>query len=436
MKILAITAGAANMYCGSCLRDNALAAELMAQGHDVTLIPLYTPVRNDEPSVSRKRVFFGGISVYLEQHMALFRHTPAILDRIWDSARVIKAASRGSIATNPHFLGAVTVSMLRGQDGNQRKELDKLLGWLGKQPAPDVVCLPNSMLIGLAKPLREALGRPVCCTLQGEDLFLEGLGEPWRGQALELIRAAVPHVDAFLAVSEYYAEFMRGYLRIPENKIYTVPLGINLKGMDPGYRIRSNCFTVGYFARVAPEKGVHVLCEAYRRLRHDTEFSGAALEVAGYLAPEHRGYLRGIERKLKEWGLAGDFRYRGELDRAHKIEFLRNLDVLSVPATYDEPKGVFALEAMALGVPVIQPRRGAFPEIIQKTGGGILFEPDDAAGLADAIFALWKDPARLEQLGRSAAQGVREHYPVANMARRALEVYRGVQEKAAVAPGY
>jgi glycosyltransferase involved in cell wall biosynthesis len=144
--------------------------------------------------------------------------------------------------------------MLRGQDGNQRKELDKLLGWLTKQPAPDVVCLPNSMLIGLAKPLREALGRPVCCTLQGEDLFLESLGEPWRGQALELIRAAVPHVDAFLAVSEYYTQFMRGYLRIPENKIHTVPLGISLKGMDPGYRIRSNCFTVGYFARVAPKR--------------------------------------------------------------------------------------------------------------------------------------------------------------------------------------
>ena len=133
---------------------------------------------------------------------------------------------------------------------------------------------------------------------------------------------------------------------------------------------------------------------------------------------------------------AGDFRYRGELDRAHKIEFLRNLDVLSVPATYDEPKGVFALEAMALGIPIIQPRRGAFPEMIEKTGGGVLFEPEDAAGLADAIYALWKDPARLEQLGRSAAEGVREHYPVANMARRALEVYRGVQEKAAVAPGY
>jgi glycosyltransferase involved in cell wall biosynthesis len=225
-------------------------------------------------------------------------------------------------------------------------------------------------------------------------------------------------------------------LSIPEHKMHTVPLGINLKGYETGYRIRSNCFTVGYFARIAPEKGLHLLCEAYRQLRRDTDFSGAALEAAGYLAPEHRTYLRGIERKLKEWNLTDDFRYRGELDRTHKIEFLRNLDVLCVPCTYDEPKGVFVLEAMALGIPVIQPRRGAFPEIIAKTGGGILCEPDDPASLAQAIYSLWKDQARVDELGRKAAQGVRDHYPVANMARRALEVYRSVLEKAAVAPGY
>ena len=201
MKILAITAGAANMYCGSCLRDNALAAELMAQGHDVVLVPLYTPTLTDEPNVSRKRVFFGGISVYLEQHVAPLRYTPAWLDGLWDSWPVLKAASRRSIAVSPRRLGELTISMLRGEEGRQRKEFHKLVHWLNSEPAPDVVSLPNSLLIGLARPLKEALGRPVCCTLQGEDLFLEGLGEQWRTQAHELIRAQVDHVDAFVAVS-------------------------------------------------------------------------------------------------------------------------------------------------------------------------------------------------------------------------------------------
>ncbi len=92
---------------------------------------------------------------------------------------------------------------------------------------------------------------------------------------------------------------------------------------------------------------------------------------------------------MKEAGLDHEFRYRGVLDRPHKIDFLRNLDVLSVPATYDEPKGMFLLEAMANGVPVVQPRRGAFPEIMEKTGGGILVEPDDTASLARGhLFAV------------------------------------------------
>jgi hypothetical protein len=85
VRILSITAGAANMYCGSCLRDNALAGALLKLGHDVTLMPVYTPTRTDEENVSRDRVFFGGVSVFLQQYAAVFRRTPWLLDRIWDS---------------------------------------------------------------------------------------------------------------------------------------------------------------------------------------------------------------------------------------------------------------------------------------------------------------------------------------------------------------
>ena len=423
MRILSFTAGAATMYCGSCLRDNALAAELMAQGHDVTLLPLYTPTLTDEPNVSRQRVFFGGVSVYLEQHMAAFRATPAWLDGLWDSMPVLKAASQRSIAVSPQQLGELTLSMLRGEHGRQRKEFQKLIAWVRSQPAPDVVNLPNSMLIALANPLKAALGRPVCCTLQGEDLFLEGLGEAWRSQAIDLIRAQVGSVDAFIAVSDYYAGFMSRYLGIPERKMHVVPIGINLKGHDTGFRFRTNCFTVGYFARVVPEKGLKLLCEAYHKLRRETDFSGATLEAAGYLAPEYRGYLHGIERQMKQWGLGDEFRYRGVLDRVHKIDFLRSLSVLSVPGPYAEPKGIYALEAMANEVPIIQPRHGVFPEMIEKTGGGILVEPGSLDSLAEGIYSLWRDQARAEELGRKGAEGVRQHYTAARMAERAVGVY-------------
>jgi len=266
--------------------------------------------------------------------------------------------------------------------------------------------------------------------LQGEDLFLSQLPEPYRTQSLELIRANLDHVDTFVAVSEFYAGSMCRYLGIPERKMQVAPLGINLEGYElraysAGQGIGLPEFRVGYFARVAPEKGLHVLVESFIHLRRDTEFRGT-LEVAGYLAPEHRAYLRGVERTLKNAGLASDFHYRGVLDRAQKLEFLRSLDVLSVPGTYDEPKGIFLLEAMASGVPVVQPRRGAFPELLRRTGGGILVEPGDPAALAEGILTLYKDRDLARELGLRGAQGVREHYGVAQMAARALEVYRGV----------
>ena len=418
------------MYCGSCLRDNALATELIARGHDVTLLPVYTPTLTDEPNVSGNKVFFGGISVYLEQYVPLFRKSPRWLDRLWDSTPILQLASRRSISTSPKVLGELTVSMLKGEDGFQRKEISKLLDWLKHEGPPDIVSLPYSLLLGLAKPIKEALGRPVCCTLQGEDLFLEGLQEPYRSEAKELIRANLRHVDAFISVSEYYADFMPEYLGIPRENIRVVPLGINLQGYSSRVKTRldaeSGPFTVGFFARIAPEKGLHVLANAYRRLRQDGRLPNARLEAAGYLAPEHETYLKDIEREMKQAGLGAEFNYRGVLDREQKIAFLQSLDVLSVPATYDEPKGMFLLEAMACGVPLVQPGRGAFIEIIEKTSSGLLVEPDDAESLAAGVLRIYEDPALREKLGRSGFEKVREHYSVARMADRALEAYASV----------
>jgi glycosyltransferase involved in cell wall biosynthesis len=285
------------------------------------------------------------------------------------------------------------------------------------------VSLPYSLLLGLAKPLKEALGRPVCCTLQGEDLFLEGLQEPYKTEALDLIRENIKHVDAFISVSDYYAGFMPDYLNVPREKIRVVPLGINLDGYEPRPSQRSQPFTVGFFARVAPEKGLHVLAEAYRMLRASGELPGARLEAAGYIALEHKKYLAEIENKMNDAGLGAEFKYHGVLDRDEKIAFLRTLDLLSVPATYDEPKGMFLLEAMACGVPVVQPARGAFTEIVERTGGGLLVTKDDPQSLGAGILKIFHDRELGERLGQSGLKNVHEHYSVGHMADRALEAY-------------
>ena len=282
------------------------------------------------------------------------------------------------------------------------------------------------LLLGLAEPLKRELKAPICCTLQGEDLFLDGLGEPSRSESLELIRAAAAHVDVFLPVSRYYAEYMPKYLGVPESKMRLAPLGINLEGYGPRHRDRSGPFTIGFFARVAPEKGLHILCDAYRRFRARTAARPARLAVAGYLAPEHAAYLAGLTQQMKEAGLGAEFEYCGELDRAGKIRFLHSLDVLSVPATYAEPKGIFLLEAMATGVPVVQPRRGAFPEILDATGGGILVDPDDPDALARGFEDLLNDPARAAALGEAGALGVRAHYTAGQMAETVERIYDDV----------
>jgi glycosyltransferase involved in cell wall biosynthesis len=414
------------MYCGSCLRDNAMATELLARGHDVMLLPVYTPTFTDEPNVSRDHVVLGGISAYLEQYVPFFRKTPAWLDRLWDSKAVLSLASRKSLSTNPKMLGEMTVSVLKGEDGFQRKEIQKLIDWLQTEPLPDVINLPYTLLISLAAPLKEALKRPILCTLQGEDLFLDGLQEPYRSESMNLIREQLEHVDLFLSVSEYYAEFMPRYLGIPAHKIRVVPLGINPHGFELREPHAGGSFTVGFLARVAPEKGLHVLAEAYRLLRHSGDLPQARFEVAGYMAPDCLPYLNNVQKKLKQAGLGDEFHYRGVLDRAEKIAFLRGLDVMSIPATYDEPKGVSLLEAMACGVPVVQPRRGGFTEIVEKTGGGLLVQPDDPQSLADGIREIYRNQQLAAELGAKGFRGMRDHYTAGHMAEKLLQAYESV----------
>ena len=428
MRILSITAGAAEMYCGSCLRDNALAAELLRQGHDVTLMPVYTPTRVDQENVSEDRVLLGGVSVYLQQHLALFRKTPWLLDRLWDSKFFLNLVSKRSIEVNPKALGALTIGTLLGEHGPQNKEIKKIVHWIRNEKPYEVINLPNAILIGLAGPIKHATGQPLCVTLQGEDLFLEGLPQEHRTRALALIRQQIPNVDMFIAVSDYYKTFMSNSLDIPLDRIRVVPLGVSPEDLSPGGRTRltSDPFTIGYLARVAPEKSLDLLAKAYRIFRKDHGLGPARLEVAGYLAPEHRPYLQNIENQLRQWGLGNEFHYHGTLNREQKVSFLRSIDVLSVPSTYCEPKGLYLLEAMACGVPVVQPNHGAFPEILERTSGGLLVTPNDPDSLADGLAAIRQHPGQAREMGDRGAANVRKYYSVNHMAERMMRVYSEV----------
>lgn len=426
MRILSLTAGAANMYCGSCLRDNALAAELRRLGHDISLVPVYTPTKVDEANASSQaKVLFGGISVYLQTHMSLFRHTPWLLDRLWDSRWALNAASQRSIAVAPESLGELTVAMLEGPRGPLAKEFRKLEDWLRAEPRPDVINLPNTLLISMAAAIRNVYDGPLVVTMQGEDLFLDNLLEPYRSRARALIREHLEHVNAYVAISDWYADHMAGYLGVARHNVHPVPVGVRIEDFMRAPERSDGIFRAGYLARIAPEKGLHLLAEAWREFRERYK-QPAMLEVAGYLAPEHSGYLDSIRAQLSHWGLSGEFVYHGELERAPKLRFLASLDAFCVPATYDDPKGLYLLEAMASGVPVVAPARGALLEHVNACEGGLLVAPDDAPSIAEAFLELAENPVRARALGATGHIGVESHRSLQHMARRTLAVYHSL----------
>jgi glycosyltransferase involved in cell wall biosynthesis len=426
MRITYITAGAAGMFCGSCLHDNTLVATLQAQGHEALLVPTYTPIRTDEEDVSQKRVFLGGINVYLQQKVPLFRHTPWFLDRVLDANGLLRWVSRFAMKTQAEELGEIALAVLQGEHGPQRKEVKKLTRWLAADVRPELVNLTNVLLSGIVPEIKRQVGVPILCTLQGDDIFLDALPESYRARAIKLIRDNCRAVDGFIATSAYYADFMAEYLSIPRGRIDVIYPGLNLAGHGgPRPRRRKDApFTIGYFARICPEKGLHVLVEAFERLQRMPDVPPCFLRVSGWLGGRDRPYFNELRERLEKQGWADRFDHVESPDHAGKVLFLQSLDVLSVPTIYREPKGLYVLEALANGVPVVQPRHGSFPELVDATGGGLLVQPGDAADLARGLQQLLQNQAHREELGRKGKEAVHRRFHADRMAEETAAVYR------------
>ena len=317
--------------------------------------------------------------------------------------------------------------MLHGEEGNQRKEVEKLVRFLADDVRPDVVHLSNSMLVGMAREIRRRLHVPIVCTLSGEDIFLEKLPPPFYQQARDALRERAAQIDAFVSMNRYFADFMAEYLAVDRERIHVIPHGLKLAGhgtrrRDPAARER----VIGYFARITPDKGLHLLVEAFKLLSEDRDLPPLRLRAAGYLGASDRGYLADVKSRLQRWRLDDRFEYAGELDRAGKIAFLQSLDVMSVPTVYRESKGLSILEALANAVPVVLPAHGAFPELIADTGGGRLHEPENPAALALAIKELLLDEAAAEEHGRSGQAAIHARYTAPLMAERTRALYAAV----------
>jgi glycosyltransferase involved in cell wall biosynthesis len=433
MRIVYLTAGAATRFCGSCLHDNALARALKAAGEDFLLVPTYTPLRTDEENVSLPRVFFGGLNVYLQQHSALFRHTPWFVDRLLDSPKLLDWLSRRSAGMEAAKLGALTVSTLSGQEGRQRKELEKLARWLAEEARPELIHFSNALLLGMAPSLRQELHVPIVCGLAGEDWFVEQLKEPHYSQTRELLRQRAKAVDTFVAYNRYFADFMADYLAVDRKRIEVIRHGLNLDGYgERRERQADQPLTIGYFGRIAPEKGIHLLVEAFGLLAADRSLPPLRFAIAGYKSFGDEPYFETVTKRAEELGLADRFQYAGELDRAEKIAFLQSLDIMAVATVYHESKGFSVLEALAIGVPVVAPRHGSFLEILEETGGGVTCAPNDPTDLADKLRQLILSPAMIDEHGRRGHKAIRAYYTAQRMADSHRQLYGRVKMDAAV----
>ena len=431
MKIIYIASGAANMFCGSCMHDNALAAGMKAAGEDVSLFPLYTPMRLDEESVGERQIFYGGIKAYLMQKYPRPFFGRDLLFRVAGSQAILRLMPRFDIgsAVDPVANAELTISMLKGEDGNQRELLQELVGWIKSTYEPDVIHVTNALLIGVVREFKRALQVPITCGLHGEDIFLEGMPQPYQDEALQIIRERAEDVDCFLAISSYYAEMFSQWVGLDGSKIDVVYPGIALKDYREMQPKSSGPLTIGFLARFVPEKGLHLLVDAFIRLYRSGEFPDLQLIAGGYVSSAYKTYIDGIRKTIKDNHLEDRIKLLGTLERADKLNFFQQIDVFSVPAPYREPKGISILEALAAGVPVVQPDHGAYPEWVHATQGGLLHRPHDSADLADKLATLLRNADLRKQLGQQGRQGIFEKFSSECMASSTLGVMRELTQK-------
>ncbi|MBB5037083.1 glycosyltransferase family 4 protein [Prosthecobacter dejongeii] len=422
MRILHLTPGTGNFHCGSCLRDHALIKALRSRGHDAIMAPLYLPLVTDREAPNPEiGIRVGGISLYLQQKLPWFRFMPRFIHRWLDKPERLRFASKFMGMTSPRDLGEMALGALQGEGGRQWPEWKRLIEWIRTEGRPDVISLSNSLLMGLCPAIERDLGIPVVVSLQGEDSFLDTLIEPYRSQSWSAMRVNAQHVSRFVAPSQFYARVMQEKLGVGEEKMAVVYNGLDANSFgvaepDPNWPV------IGYFARMIHGKGLTTLVDAYIELAKRGTVPRVKLKIGGAKTAADDKYVNGLKKKLQQAGLTQRVEWHPNLNFTDKVKFFRNLTVMSVPATYGEAFGLYIVEAMASGVPVVQPEHGAFPELIAASGGGVLCAPDDVSSLADALETLLQDDHQREQITNKGLQGVRNEFSAARMAERFDEV--------------
>jgi glycosyltransferase involved in cell wall biosynthesis len=423
MKIIHIIPGSGgSFYCGNCLRDSKYFDTLRKMGHDVIKVPMYLPIFADEHDLNEVPVFYGAISIYLKQLYPVFRKAPSWFDKLLNSKPMLKLAARQAGSTRAKGLEDMTISMLEGERGQQHEELERMTDWMKDHFKPDVIHLSNALLLGLAGKIKEKMNVPVVCSLQDEDVWVDVMTPVNREKIWSLMSENSAHVDKFISVSNYFARVMTGKMKIPADKI-----SVNYIGVDPGdYEYRNSADkkrTIGYISRMCHENGLDILTDAFILLKKNREYEDVKLIVTGGKTGDDADYLKQIKKKLTINKLIEDVEFQSEFEGEGRKRFFEKTSIVSVPVRNGEAFGMYIAESMASGIPVVQPALGAFPEIITKTGGGIIYRENTPEALASALIQLLNNPEELHKLSSNARSGAERHLNINNLVIDLVGVY-------------
>jgi glycosyltransferase involved in cell wall biosynthesis len=424
MRILHIIPGSGgSFYCGNCLRDSKYVDAMRDLGHEVVKIPMYLPLFADEHDIRDIPVFYGAVSIYLKQLFPVLRKAPAWFDSLMNSKPVLKLAAGMAGSTRAKGLEEMTVSMLLGEEGMQKEELERMVDWMAAHYQPEIIHLSNALLLGLAHRLKDKLKVPLVCSLQDEDVWIDVMRPSFAQQVWKLMHEKSVHVDKFISVSDYYAKEMLGKMNLTADRVSVLHLGVDPSDYQAA-DVSSKKRIIGYLSRMCPENGLDILVDAFIILKQSDRYGDVKLMLTGGSTGDDQQFLKGLKSELRKKDLLKDVVFCEDFECEGRHRFFNDTLLLSVPVPKGEAFGMYLLEAMASGIPVVQPAAGAFPEIINLTGGGTTYEPNTPENLAGELSRLLDNRELLKQKSEAAVQGIREHFDIHKKAEGMVQLYK------------
>jgi glycosyltransferase involved in cell wall biosynthesis len=429
MNIVQIIPGSGgNFYCGNCLRDSKFVDALRKKGHQVIKVPMYLPLYSDEHDISDIPVFYGAISIYLKQLYPIFRKAPAWFDRLLNTKPALKMAASMAGSTDAKGLDEMTISMLMGEGGKQQEELERMVDWIADHCKPDIIHISNALLLGLAHRIRERIKVPIFCSLQDEDVWVDVMQPASRAIVWKLMHEKSADVDAFIAVSNYFAGVMKQKMGLQNHRIFPVYLGV-----DPTeYEFEEATIkprTIGYISRMCHENGLDIAVDAFVILKKQSGFEDVKLCVTGGSTAADSRYIAGLKKQIRKAGLEDQVDFHESFEGAGRKEFFKKVAIASVPVRNGEAFGIYLPELMASGIPIIQPDLGAFPEIVNQSGGGTVYSPNTPEILAKNWAGVLCNEKLMSEWSLQARKGVEQHFDIHVHTGKIIEVYEKLIEE-------